>query len=845
MAQYQSYITSSELKSIHPNQDVFPFTSSFFPSSLQNKLSGSVAIGVGFGTSSNFTGEVLNRVVPSFFVSPTSPSTDRIRIIEQETNGNVLSPYLRTEKTNPIDLKSDTNQLNIIFSQTNQVNRDILGQIGPYFTLDEYAGSPSLQYESSYIFLDNLKTYYLSKYQKKTNINSFIRLTENFDPLILKTTEKVLPGRANATIGTSIESHILDRSKEQRFEPTVTNNTYEDGGLDARAQFAEFAISGDVFSGGKIAGTLYTGVEADKVYDGKNTTLNFININDQNLDLFAPSDSGYIDVEGNRANYDPGLTLSTRSTYQKSPTNPNDGNVLPYTPTSTLVYIFDTLKGGIRIPTINLLPSPGGIETGFANDPLRLYYFSSSAGIEPDSNLYSINIERTANKISAKVLSSEDPGYSDIKILLTSSFFSIPEGSEISITGEFFQPNMGGFGLGEIPGLGTPVVIDDGNNITGWITSSNPSEQPYISLSTDNSFPFPSSSTSHINYNVSSFAYYGGFPLYKTYSIPSSGRHRISFFVVSSINQTGNLLVEVVQNNQTRGSTTIPFSSIYYQIGIQQNIDFISNSGSFQLRFSHFGTGADVNYQIDTISTASYGTGYLAPYLKLRILTGSYQNGTGSFIGTELLSTGEIEAPNSAPYTQNINIYSRTTSSFNNAFLEIEFYTSKSFTGNSVDIYNNNPISINNLIVNTGGVEIIDAFKITKLVNIDPENIEGSEIISSEDPYFTSYIDNEVIPSFNFSINSFENNPNNQFKPSYNVFTASFGLNKGKVERGNVTDRNFIPIKLTQGNLEEDDRPFFDNIGKGILLPINVSENFKATKNDIINFIKDEVENLK
>jgi len=840
MAQYQSYITSSALKSIHPNQDVFPFTSSFFPLNLQNKLSGSVAVGVGFGTSSNFRGEVLNRVVPSFFVSPTFSTTEKIRIIEQETNGDVLSPYLRTEKTNPIDLNSDTNQLNIVFSQTNQINKDILGQIGPYFTLDEYVGSVALQYEPNYIFLDNLRNHYLSKYRGKTNINAFIRLVENFDSSILETTEKVIPGRTNATIGTSIESHILDRSKVQRFEPTVENNTYIDGGLDARAQFNEFAISGDVFSGGKIAGTLYTSAEADKAFDSHDKSRNSIDITDANLEIFAPSDSGYTDVAGNKANYDPGLTLSVRSTYERSGTNPNDPNVLSYSPTSTLAYIFDSLIP-YRIPTVNLSP--------FSNQ-LRLYYVSSSDGIIEDSNLHPINLERpinAINKISAKILSYEDPNQSDIKVLLTSSFFNIPEGAEITISGSFFQPNMGGFGLGEIPGLGTPVVIDDGSSITGWITSSNQSEKPYISLSTDNSFPWPSSSDSHINYNVSQFAYFGGFPLYKVYNIPSLGRHRVSFFVVSSINQTGNLLVEVRQNNQTRGSITIPFSSIYYQTGIQQNIEFTSVSSSFELRFSHFGTGADVNYQIDTISTASYGTGYLAPYFKLRMLTGSYQDITGSFVGTELLSTGEIKAPTSNPFTNNINVSSRTTSSFTNAFLEIEFYTSKSLTGDQsiIDKYNNNPISINNLLIDTGTTEEQYAFRIKKLINIDPENVEGSEVIASEDIYFTDYMDNEIIPNFNFSITNFGNTPN-RLKPSYNVFTSSFGQNKGLIERGNLKGRNYVPLRLTFGENETDDLPSYYNFDeKGIIFPTNVSTNFKNAKETIINFVKNDVENLR
>jgi hypothetical protein len=130
MAQYQSYITSSALGSIHPDQKTFPFTLSSFPQTIKDKISGSSAVGVGFQTSSNFTGETLNRIISSPFVSPTTPTTDKIRIISQQTQGDTLSPYFRIEKANAVDYNSDTNQLNIIFSQTNQINKDIIGQFG-------------------------------------------------------------------------------------------------------------------------------------------------------------------------------------------------------------------------------------------------------------------------------------------------------------------------------------------------------------------------------------------------------------------------------------------------------------------------------------------------------------------------------------------------------------------------------------------------------------------------------------------------------------------------------------------------------------------------------------------
>ena len=867
MAQYQSYITSSALGSIHPDQKTFPFTLSSFPQTIKDKISGSSAVGVGFQTSSNFTGETLNRIISSPFVSPTTPTTDKIRIISQQTQGDTLSPYFRIEKANAVDYNSDTNQLNIIFSQTNQINKDIIGQFGTNFSLDEYIGDPQLQYSSSYDNLDELKSHYESKYIGPNNSKAFINIVEDFDISVLQTVEKLIPGRTNPTVGASVESHILDRSKHKRLEPTVTNNTYIDGGSIVGVNF-RYEVEGTGDSGkfldveGTSPGTLYTSPSADQAFDSKNSTLNQVDITDQNQDAFTPSDSGYVDSEGNPVNYQPGLTVSEYSLYERSTYNTStDVNITDPAPDSTLVYIFDSLVP-YNIPSINLSPF---------SSQLKNYYLLSNDDVIVGGDLGDylgpgsvdaadpIVAERTANSIKFKNLYAEDDIYYDLQYVLTSSYFDIPDGAQLSISGSFSQPNMGAFGLGQgFTGLGEAVTIDSGDNLTGWVTNSSAALTFVVA---SGSFPYPSGSSGtenyldysitngYVNYQVSKF--FNGTPTDGT-------RVRLSFWIVST-NSYGGIYIQIRQG----GSIKTTYSSVnnFNYNPTQVNIEFNSTSGSFEFRFQNtYSSFYSQRYKLDTFTTQSYGTDYNSPYTRIRIVSGSYQdfktNGvtgqtypTGSDRDTnltEILSTGQVQFDDPSPDSQIFDVSTVISgSSYSNAFLEIEFYVSRSiYSGNINDLntYNSNPIAINNLLVDTGDTEEKYAFRVEKIVNIDTDSIVSSEVISKDDTYFNSYIDNEVNNNFIFSITNFEDTPN-RLKPTYHVYTASFGDNRNLIERGNLKGRNFIPVDLSFGSNEEDDFPEFYNFSnKGIIFPENVSNDFVQSKQNIINFIKDEVE---
>jgi len=823
MSQYQSYTTSSFLKSIHPNQNVFPFTLASFPQQLRDKLdSGSVAIGIGFSEDDNFIGETLFNTNRSNLVSPSSPSVEKIRIINQQSNGDFLSPFIRTEKTSPFDFSVDTNQLSIVFSQTNQINRDIISQYGDKFSIDNNAGDPLDQYKDSYKDLNSLNKKYLQKYEGKNDLNAFIKLSENFDNSILNITEKIIPGRTDTTIGVNIESTILEKNKLKRIDPTFTDFSLE-GNLSQKIEIKTEDKS------------LETSTFATRIAESS--------FNDFYRQLFLPLTQEETNISSTTENsflYSPyNRTSNTDSSTNPSITNPSFK--------SSLIYIFDSLIN-YRIPSVNLSPINRDQSVG-------INFITTNGILLPPSQQLLIS-ERDVNSIrykaGPKALTGEESG-TNLRHVITSSMFTISDGANITISGSFFQPNMGGFGLGEIPELGNSIVIYDGSSTTGW-TVQNPLNV-YATLSVQSSsFLFPSSSNSdYLRLQISDYAYYGGVLSSPFYPINSSGQHQISFFVVSAQGDPrsiapANLLVEVRQNNQTRSSIKIPFTSINYIsgiTGIKQTIDFGSISGSFQLRFIHTGISSPtLDYRIDSIATASFSTDYKAPSVKIRMISGSYINLTGSFSGTEIMSTGEIKAPTSDPFTQNINKSTRISGSdITNAFLEIEF-SLFNISGSSTLLgdYNQNPISINNLLINTGTSLEKQAFRIEKIININEENLDSSEIINKDDPDFISFLSNELVPSFNFSITNFSDNPN-RLNRTYDIFTSSIEPNKGQIELGNLIGKNYVPIDLKFGSNETDDLQTFYNFNEGgIILPTNVTDSFKNQKQNIINFVKNSIE---
>ena len=149
---------------------------------------------------------------------------NRISIYENIIpSGNTLSSqrsiqqysYL-TQSTTP-----DADYLEVAFSPTNQINDDIIAELGN-FNIGDYIGDPRHISESrtNYPDLDKLRDQYFLKYIKSYDVKDFIRLIKYFDNSLFKMIKDFTPARTNLSSGVIIKQHILERNA---YSPVVVD----------------------------------------------------------------------------------------------------------------------------------------------------------------------------------------------------------------------------------------------------------------------------------------------------------------------------------------------------------------------------------------------------------------------------------------------------------------------------------------------------------------------------------------------------------------------------------------------------------------------------------------------
>lgn len=153
-----------------------------------------------------------------------------------EISSSLLSPYTtlqyyqnNTDKTSP--------DVEVGFSPTDAINAAITSsgivtasnQPG-YFNIMQYIGAPNLQYSSSYTPLVTLEnTFFDATFTgnaqtglTRFNVWDFIRSIKYYNNSLFKMIRDFVPARANLSTGIVVRSHILERNKYARHEPTVT-----------------------------------------------------------------------------------------------------------------------------------------------------------------------------------------------------------------------------------------------------------------------------------------------------------------------------------------------------------------------------------------------------------------------------------------------------------------------------------------------------------------------------------------------------------------------------------------------------------------------------------------------
>ena len=187
-----------------------------------------------FATNSTFT--ISN---PSFKVNREKTAQNQIPagisseindkiIIDTTTSGSTTLSSMRSiqqkDYSNQRDV--DAGYVEVAFSPTTQINKDIVGQVG-YFNLGDYLGN--LQQMStdtnSYYNLDVLRDEYFTKYTKSYDLQDFVRLIKFFDNSLFKMVKDFTPSNVSLSAGVVVKQHILERNKHRRTLVSSTDET--------------------------------------------------------------------------------------------------------------------------------------------------------------------------------------------------------------------------------------------------------------------------------------------------------------------------------------------------------------------------------------------------------------------------------------------------------------------------------------------------------------------------------------------------------------------------------------------------------------------------------------------
>ena len=229
--------------------DSYGFTSSY--DSLSGGFISASSYSQGILTPHEYGGYNIYQVPGIQEISNTKIITGSVLNI----SSSLLSPYT-TIQYYQNDQDKTSNNIEVGFSPADSINASITSsglvtsstQPG-YFNIMQLIGAPNLQYSSSYIPLDNLAdTYFRAEYTSRYNVWDFIRVIKYYNNSVFKMLRDWMPARASATTGIAIQSHMLERNKYPRHEPTYTI-------LSGSAQIKMVTVSGS--DGGAIKKNTY------------------------------------------------------------------------------------------------------------------------------------------------------------------------------------------------------------------------------------------------------------------------------------------------------------------------------------------------------------------------------------------------------------------------------------------------------------------------------------------------------------------------------------------------------------------------------------------------------------
>ena len=350
-------------------------------SSIHPKVTGSYNVTQSFTSNSNF---YFNTDTPSysknteyFFLDQPAVGiknriTDKIRS-ESDTlpSGNVLSPIRRLSQTTEASASytPNINYLEVAFSPQNQINDDIIGQMG-HFNIGDYIGDPAQRFSGNiYPDLNNLSEEYFKKYIKQYDLVDFVRLIKFFDNSLFKMIKDFIPARTSLASGLVVKQHLLERNKYP--QPQVNREEILLTGSIQSKQIWVESMSGSItstsliesFNGG--AAGMFNPFNIN--YDGLTTVISGSNTFSYNWSTTAfdavsetgLGDSAFLTVHqsGFTTNTDILKFLDFRDTTSEN--NPNLWLTYRSTPAVFPLFYFNTLNNNVSVARVQNIENIG------------------------------------------------------------------------------------------------------------------------------------------------------------------------------------------------------------------------------------------------------------------------------------------------------------------------------------------------------------------------------------------------------------------------------------------------------------------------------------------------------
>lgn len=198
-----NHSTITQVSSIHPNQSNRVFYS----------ISVNQSASFNYDTGSSYKSNIETYVTDSPNSVYANPVNQKVRIVNNQITGSVLSHFLRLEDETSIYRTKDVHFTDVSFSPQNEINKDIISQYGSTIDIDQVIGDPRQSSLLSYPDLTKLNSEYYQKYKSKYNLKDYVRLIQFYDNALFKMILDYIPARDSVTTGLTIKSPILERSK--------------------------------------------------------------------------------------------------------------------------------------------------------------------------------------------------------------------------------------------------------------------------------------------------------------------------------------------------------------------------------------------------------------------------------------------------------------------------------------------------------------------------------------------------------------------------------------------------------------------------------------------------------